>query len=128
MTMHTNLRVDDSLCPGGFEAHCDNSNESRDIFFCRWDFGSCRVLVVGYRCALEGGWIVCCIHSCRNIDYVPNLGVLTDEMEGRMSSVSLSECLNELWKIEDCTFMARRGDFPINSETFFTFFHFPSDL
>src|SRR5271169_2782226 len=96
MTMHTNLWIDHSSCPGGFQTFFDNSNKSGHVFFCRWNFCSCRMLVVGYRSVLEGGWIVCCIHSRRNIDYVPNIGVLTDEMKGRVSSISLSECLNEV--------------------------------
>src|SRR5271170_5825915 len=90
MTMHANLWVHDPLGPGRIETFFDDGNKSRHIFFCGRDFSSCWIFVVGYRCVVERRRIVCRIDSSRYVDYVPNFGVLTDEMEGRMSSIGLS--------------------------------------
>jgi|SRR5271170_6974263 len=95
MTMHANLWVYDPLGPRLIETFFDDSNKPRDVFFRGRYLSSCWIFVIGYWCVVERRWIICRIHSSRNVDYMPNFGVLTDKMEGRMSSIRLSECLNE---------------------------------
>jgi hypothetical protein len=58
MTMHTDFGIFDTLHLALSETSFYNSDETADIFFCRWDFGGGGEFMVCYGCAVEGIGVV----------------------------------------------------------------------
>lgn len=124
MTMYTNFCIIHPFRFGSSETLLYNRNESLYIFFRGRNFGCCGEFMIRNRSVMERRRIVDSIDAVWDIDYVTDLGILTDEMEWRMSLICLTERLYVSFSWSwNRTFIARRGDRPMRSDTLWTFIH-----
>jgi hypothetical protein len=93
MTMHANLCVVVPGLTGRLQTALDKRDEARDILFRRRDFGRCGEFMVCDGCVEEGCRIVRCVHPVRNINDVPHVRILANQMVWRMRPISLAKSL-----------------------------------
>jgi len=129
VTVNANLGFFDALLSGRLQAASNKGDEPCYVLFRGRNFGGGGEFMVGYGRAEEGCGIVC--HPCtmRDVDDVPDIRVLPDQMVGGMSSVVLAESLtvNSMDVSNPNTFMALRGDVPTSSETLWILNHYQSE-
>ena len=92
--MYTNLCIIYTLCLGSSATLLDDGNKSLDVLF-RWrDLGSSGEFMIRDGGIMEGCGIIGSIDPVRDVDDVADFGILTNEMEWRMSLVCLTEGLS----------------------------------
>ena len=129
MAMNANLDVFDTGLMGRLQTAIDEGDEPCHVLFCGRNFGGGRAFVICYGRVEERCRIVGCVYTVRDVDHVPDVRVLSDQMVGGMSCVGLAESLtvNKMDEGIPDTFMARRGEVPTSSETLLILNHYYSD-